>query len=243
LTAAVGGIVPEKPRRCTALVEAVRLLTSDVIEVDLRMQEPPEFAFDAGQWVSVPFGPKIVRAYSIASTPLSRRVITLCADVAPGGVGSQWMRSLSDGATVEFKGPTGGFVFSRSDTRRPLFVAEEIGIVPIRSILTELYTTGFGRPATLIQWGRDSGWLVYAAEFRSLARRYPAFSYFPVVREAPAGWRGDKGEPPAVVDRLVHSVDRLVAYVCGGEATIKAVRQVLTAKGLDRKSVKWEKFW
>jgi ferredoxin-NADP reductase len=235
--------VPEKPKRCTASVAAVRHLTPDVIEVDLRMQEPPEFAFDAGQWVSVPFGPKIVRAYSIASTPLSPRVITLCADVAPGGVGSRWIRSLAEGAMVEFKGPTGGFVFARSDPRRPLFVAEEIGIVPIRSILGELYETGFERPATLIQWGRDPGWLIYEAEFRSLARRYPAFRYFPAIREAPAGWRGDKGEVPEVVDRLTHSVDRLVTYVCGGEATIKAVRQVLLAKGLDRKAVKWEKFW
>jgi NAD(P)H-flavin reductase len=235
--------VPDKPKRCTASVQAVRHLTPDVIEVDLRMQEPPEFAFRAGQWVSVPFGPKIVRAYSIACTPLARGLITLCADVAPGGVGSQWIRSLSEGTVVEFKGPTGGFVFTWDDSRRPLFVAEEIGIVPIRSILTDLYATGIGRPVTLIQWGRDPGWLIYGAEFRSLARRNPAFSYFPTIREAPAAWRGEKGELPEVVDRLVHSVDRLVAYVCGGEGTIKAVRQALTAKGLDRKSVKWEKFW
>jgi ferredoxin-NADP reductase len=235
--------VGEKPRRCTASVESVRHLTPDVIEIDLRMQEPVELSFEAGQWVSVPFGPKIVRAYSIASTPLSPRVITLCADVAPGGIGSQWIRSLAEGARVEFKGPTGGFVLAGSDPRRPLFVAEEIGVVPIRAILTELSGAGFARPATLIQWGRDPDWLIYAAEFRALARQYPPFNYFPAVREAPEGWRGDKGELPSVVERLTHSVDRLVAYVCGGDATIKAVRQTLVAKGLDRKAVKWEKFW
>jgi NAD(P)H-flavin reductase len=235
--------MPEKPKQCTASVEAVRYLAPDVIEVDLRMREPPELVFDAGQWISVPFGSKIVRAYSMASPPLSRSVITLCADVAPAGVGSQWMRSLGAGTTVEFKGPTGSFVFSRSDGRRPLFVAEEIGIVPIRSIVADLYGTGFERPVTVIQWARDPSWLIYATEFRELARGYPTFRYFPAVREAPAGWRGDKGEAAEVVDRLTHSVDHLVAYVCGGEVMIKTVRQVLTAKGLDRKSVKWEKFW
>ena len=81
------------------------------------------------------------------------------------------------------------------------------------------------------------------SEFRSLARRYPGFTYVPAVREAPAAWRGETGEPAQVIDRLVHSVDRLVVYVCGGGDTVNAVRDALVKKGMDRKSVKWEKFW
>jgi ferredoxin-NADP reductase len=235
--------VAQKPRQCRATVVSTREITPAIIEVDLRMEEPAELVFEAGQWVSVPFGPKIVRAYSMASPPTRRRVITLSVDVAPGGLGSQWMRGLKAGDEVQFKGPTGGFVFNRADPRRTLFVAEEIGIVPIRSILTELYETGYGRPNALIFWARDPSWLVYDADFRSLARRYPSFSYFAVVREAPAGWHGEKGEAHEVVDRLVHSVDRLVAFVCGGGETINRVRDVLVKRGMDRKSVRWEKFW
>ena len=73
---------------CKARVEAVRRLTPEILEVDLRLLEPAEFVFEAGQWVSVPLGPKSVRAYSVTSTPVNRRWITLCADVAPGGIGS-----------------------------------------------------------------------------------------------------------------------------------------------------------
>ena len=47
--------------------------------------------FDAGQWISVPFGPKVVRAWTILSSPTRRRTITLSVDVAPGGMGSQWL--------------------------------------------------------------------------------------------------------------------------------------------------------
>ena len=65
----------------------------------------------------------------------------------------------------------------------------------------------------------------------------------PAVREAPAGWRGEKGEVVDIVERLVHSVDRLAVYVCGGGETINRVRDALVKKGMDRKSVKWEKFW
>jgi ferredoxin-NADP reductase len=226
-----------------AEVAAVRSLTPEVIEVDLVVVDPADFRFKAGQWISVPFGPKTVRAWSMVSSPARKGPITLSVDVAPGGIGSQWIRGLGVGASVPFKGPTGGFVFDRADPRRPLFVAEEIGIVPIRSILTELYETGHGRPTALVFWAREPGGLLYDADFRSLARRYPSFSYFPVAREAPAAWRGDRGELAGAVDRLVHSVDRQVAYVCGGGETIKQVREVLMAKGMDRKSVKWEKFW
>ncbi len=229
--------------QCRARVEVVRFLTSEIIEVDLALLEPAEFSFEAGQWVSVPFGPKSVRAYSIASTPVNRRQITLCADVAPGGIGSKWFRSLRPGQVVEFKGPTGGFVFNRADPRRPLFVAEEIGIVPIRSTLWDLYQTGFGRPATLIYWCRNPSWLAYDAEFRLMSRRYPSLEYLPVVREPGGGWQGEKGEAPDVVERTVPAVEGLIAYVSGGGEMINKVRAVLMARGMERKAVKWEKFW
>ena len=122
-------------------------------------------------------------------------------------------------------------------------VAKEIGIVPIRSILTHLFETGYGRPTALIYWARNPGWLVYDADFRSLARRYPGFSYLPVLREPPPTWRGEKGEPAEAVDRLVFGVDKLIVYVCGGGETVNRVRDTLVKKGMDRKSVKWEKFW
>ncbi len=229
--------------QCRAKVEAVRSLTPNIVEVDLSLLEPAEFSFDAGQWVSVPFGPKSVRAYSIASAPANQRRVTLCADVAPGGIGSKWFRTLQPGQVVEFKGPTGGFVFNRADPRRPLFVAEEIGIVPIRSILWDLCQTGFGRRALLIYWCRDPSWLAYEAEFRLLARRYPSFEYLPVVREPAGGWQGEKGEAPDLVERTVPSVEGLIAYVSGGGEMINKVRAVLMAKGMERKAVKWEKFW
>src|SRR3989304_1571414 len=132
---------------CKTQVAAVRRLTAEILEADLAMRERGGFPFEAGRWVSVPLGPKTARAYTIASTPASRSQITLCADVTPGGIGSRGFRALAPGQVVEFKGPTGGFVVTRADPRRPPFVAEEIGIVPIRSILWGLYQPGFGPPA------------------------------------------------------------------------------------------------
>jgi CDP-4-dehydro-6-deoxyglucose reductase, E3 len=232
-----------KPGRCRARVIAVRRLAPEILEADLRMEEPATLAFEAGQWVSIPFGPKIVRAYSIASTPASPSVITLCADVAPGGIGSAWFRGLAPGAPVDFQGPLGGFLFSRADARRPLFVAEEIGVVPIRSIVTALYATAFDRPTALVHWGREPHWLAYHEEFGSLARQCPGFTYRPVVARAPDGWTGSRGSLIDTVAEVAPPIGGLVVYVAGGERTIHGVRDLLTSRGLDRKAVKWEKFW
>jgi phenol hydroxylase P5 protein len=229
--------MPATPAACRARVTAVRAPAPAILEADLVLVEPPALEFEAGQWVSVPFGPKTVRAYSIASTPRSPTTITLCADVAPDGLGSRWFRALAPGAEVEFKGPLGGFILPRSDARRPLFVAEEIGIVPIRSILADLDEAGVDRPATLVYQARSEADLVYDDEFRALARRHPGFAYHPGVSA------GEGARAEALVDRLVTDVTGLVAYVAGGGATIAKVREVLMGKGLERKAVKWEKFW
>jgi ferredoxin-NADP reductase len=207
-----------------------------VLEAELSMDDPPRLDFDAGQWVSVPFGPKIVRAYTIASTPREATSITLCADVTPDGLGSKWFRALAPDQVVEFKGPLGGFVFDPADARRPIFVAEEIGIVPIRSIVAWLGETGVLPPSMLIYEARDRASLVYDAEFAALARRDARFVYHPLV---------DGGSETLVdaVARLVTDTTGTVAYVAGGEQTIKRVRAVLTSRGMERKAVKWERFW
>jgi ferredoxin-NADP reductase len=224
-----------KARDCRARVVASRRLAPAIIEVDLRMDDPPRLDFDAGQWISVPFGPKTVRAYSIASTPRDREIITLCADVAPAGPGSRWFEALAPGAEIAFKGPLGGFVFDRADPRPPLFVAEEIGVVPIRSILKDLDETGVDRPITLVQWAPTEEGLAYQHDFVELVRRRPRFVYHPIVANG---------------ERLLEAAERAapvdgsgVAYVAGGEATIKKLRAALIARGLERKAVKWERFW
>lgn len=232
----------EKPRECRARVRSVVALAPEVLEATLVMEEPEELLFAAGQWVSVPFGPRVVRAYSIASAPRARREIALTADLAPAGTGSRWFRSLAPGDEVRFKGPLGGFVLPPDEGRRPLLVAEEIGIVPIRSILLDLAASGFARPVRLGYWARHREGLVYDAELRALAGGHPAFAYHPLVGAAAPGGPGG-GALGQLVERLTPTVENLVVYLAGGEAMIHSVRDALVARGLERKAVKWEKFW
>jgi ferredoxin-NADP reductase len=115
--------------------------------------------------------------------------------------------------------------------------------VPIRSILEDLHAAGDLRPAQLAYWARRPSGLVYDAEFRLRTRQVPSFAYHPLVGTAdPAGTAAPEALG-ALVDRLTPSVKNLVAFVAGSERMIHRVRELLMAKGLARKAVKWEKFW
>ena len=98
---------------------ALRAVTPEIIEVDLAVIEPADFTFEAGQWISVPFGPRSCAPGAWSRRPPRKGVLTLSIDVAPGGIGSQWVRGLQPGDAVRFKGPTGGFVFDRADRAAP----------------------------------------------------------------------------------------------------------------------------
>jgi ferredoxin-NADP reductase len=113
------------------------------------MVEPPELAFEAGQWIAIPLDEKTVRPYSMASPPSERRVIRLCVDVKPGGSGSRYFRELRMGDEVRFQPPLGTLTLIRDSTAPVLMIAEEIGVVPFRSILLAQAELGVPRPMTL----------------------------------------------------------------------------------------------
>jgi phenol hydroxylase P5 protein len=94
----------------------------------------------------------------------------------------------------------------------------------------------------LVYGVRDARSLVYDAEFRSLARRHPGFAYRPVIGEAGGG---SAGVVMQVTDALAAvGIDAgVIAFVAGGQSFIAAVRDALMARNLDRKAVKWERFW
>ena len=223
----------EKPRDCSGRVVEVRWLAPKVVEADLELLEPPLLVFQAGQWISIPLGPKSVRAYSIASPPSQSRLLTLCVDVGPHGPGSRWFKALTVGQHVSFKAPNGDFVISKGSGRAPIFVAEEIGIVPIRSMLLDLFEGGVAGEILLLFGASKPELLVYHDEIQAMAERYPHLRYVPSLDEPL--WE--------LIERTVPSTAGKEAYLCGGGVMIAKVREWLLARGMERKLIKREKFW
>jgi len=219
-----------------ALVERVRDLTHDVRELTLRLREPKDIRFKAGQFISFNLTPPggerlMIRPYSIASPPDQSDTITLVFNRVPGGRGSTYLFNLREGDPVIFEGPQGSF-YLRERTRDVLFVATGTGIAPIRSMLLDLMHHGYGGAATLY-WGlRSQRDLYYQEEFDALAIRSPNVSFAIALSRPELGWQAYAGRVTGLVKERVTSVKNLDVFLCGNHAMIRDVTQIIRAKGL-----------
>jgi CDP-4-dehydro-6-deoxyglucose reductase, E3 len=219
-----------------ATVDRVRDLTHDVRELGLRLREPKDIQFKAGQFISfnltLPGGERLmIRPYSIASPPNESDRITLVFNRVQGGRGSTYLFNLREGDTVAFEGPQGSF-YLRERMRNVLFVATGTGIAPIRSMLLDLVNNGYAGAATLY-WGlRSQRDVYYQQEFEALAVRYPNVSFAIALSRPEAGWQAYAGRVTDLVDARVTSVKNLDVFLCGNHAMIRDVTHIIQAKGL-----------
>jgi CDP-4-dehydro-6-deoxyglucose reductase, E3 len=219
-----------------ATVDRVRDLTHDVRELGLRLREPKDIQFKAGQFISFNLTPPgserlIIRPYSIASPPNESDRITLVFNRVQGGRGSTYLFNLREGDAVAFEGPQGSF-YLRERMRNALFVATGTGIAPIRSMLLDRVNNGYAGAATLY-WGlRSQRDVYYQQEFEALAVRYPNVSFAIALSRPEAGWQAYAGRVTDLVDARVTSVKNLDVFLCGNNAMIRDVTQIIRAKGL-----------
>jgi len=230
--------------RCTANV----LITPRVHEARIELVDPPQFAFKAGQFITVPVAEGVLRSYSIASAPEDPRWLKVAVDVQPGGPGSRFFASLQPGQELKFQGPYGAFVVRDDAHPHLVFVGTGTGIAPLRSMILDLERRGQGhRRMTLFFGVRFADDLMYHDEFLALAAKHPdTFTYIPSLsRPEGSDWPGDTGRVTTVIPRLLppEVAAEATAYLCGSKEMLKEVTEILVGLGMDRKQVKKEQFW
>lgn len=224
-------------QRFTAKVIAIRQLTHDVRQIDLRLIEPPEISFKAGHFVSfeVPdlrTGRTVTRPYSIASAPSSSRTISLLLNLVLQGPGSTYLFGLREGDETKFTGPAGNFYLRDDPERDLLFVATGTGIAPLRSMWLANADSAKPRRTTLF-WGlRSQRDLYYQDELARISREYPGSSHVITLSRPEPGWNGPSGRVTPLVERDIQDVKRLAVYLCGNSGMIAEVTRIIQAKGL-----------
>ena len=221
----------------TAVVSRVQDLTHDVRAIELRLVEPGDMTFKAGQFVSFEVLQEgmtrpVTRPYSIASSPVQRDRLLLILNLVQGGPGSTYLFGLREGSRTQFKGPAGAFYLRDDGTRDLLFVATGAGIAPLRSMILAQLERASSQSVSLL-WGLRSQRDVYLQEeLHALASAHPKFSYVTTLSQPESGWQGVSGRVTALIEQRIHSVSNLAVYLCGGSGMIKDVTARLHAKGL-----------
>jgi len=247
--------------KCCAEVVAVLDLTYDVKEIRLKLIDPPSLDFTAGQYITIevtetkadPLTGVVTthlknRPYSIVSSPKERFEIRLCVDRVGNGPGSSFLHALKQGDCLDYFVPMSYFKVNEEETTALLFVATGTGIAPLKSMIQYRIQTGCSRPITLY-WGlRREEDLYYQEALEAWSKQYPHFQYVTTLSQphAPSGhsptWRGMRGRVTDII-QCIEKVDNLSAYLCGNGAMIKEAREILLSKGMEKKSIHFEKFF
>jgi len=196
----------------------------------LRFAIPGGLAFRPGQFLSclLPIGgERLIRPYSIASSPEQADRVELLLDRVPDGPGSAYLFALPVGARVDFTGPWGTFVLDRAPEVEAVFVALGTGIAAIRPMLHRA-AEGATHPLTLL----------YATDQ-------------PIYREELAAIPGltvDVVAPTAAEDEirrrwLEPDADRTRQFfVCGVGDIVPRLRDLLRGAGYARRAVQYERW-
>lgn len=211
-----------------AVLEAVHDHGHDTRSLVFRPDAP--VAFRPGQFLSclIPAGDqRLVRPYTVASSPEEPQRLELLLNRVPDGPGSGWLFARLPGDALAFTGPWGTFVLDAAPDAEAVFVAQDTGIAAIRPMLHRALATA-----------RHPLRLVYAADrpiYRDELAALPGVdtSFVPTAAlEATVATRFLAADD----DRSRHF------FVCGVGDVVTRLRDRLRAGGYARRAVQYEKW-
>jgi len=206
------------------------------------------FNFVPGQFLSLQLpvdGKILTRPYSIASNPEDEEPLEICLNLVPGGQGSHYLFSLGVGDSVNFTGPWGTFTLDQAPAAEGIFLADGIGIVPIRPMIHRALMQNAQFSLRLLYSTDCEQDLLYRNDIEMWTRQYVQFSLEIFLRH-PSERR------PALQGSLLEYVeDRYVKrdedrsrcfYICGVGAQVTQLRDLLRGAGYQRRAVLYEKW-
>jgi glycine betaine catabolism B len=149
------------------LLRSMTLVSSQAIAGDVTsfsFSPKHRFGFRAGQHglLFIPKGG--MKPFSIASSP-AEETIMIGTRLSSGSKFKLALAALKPGDRVRFLAPLMNFTTTGTG-RELVFLAQGIGITPIRSILLDIADRGLGKKTTLVHVGHDHA---FRAETRQLA--------------------------------------------------------------------------
>ena len=232
----------------SATVEYSKVLTHDIKELRITLNEPAEISQQPGQYVQIqapsPEGP-VFRAYSISSPSYESNVVELMVRLVPGGIGSTYLHNLNADDPVIFTGPYGEFRLNEDPQVEIVCVGGGCGMAPMKNIIYTLYDRWPDRACWLFFGCRTTRDVFYLEQFEQLARKHPNFHlvYALSDRLGPQEkWDGETGFIHLAADEHLESGTRRQAFLCGPPPMIEAVTRVLKDKGLRPEDIFYDKF-
>ncbi|HEY8075683.1 MAG TPA: FAD-binding oxidoreductase [Labilithrix sp.] len=217
-----------------------------------RFQGDPlcRFVYWPGQFCSFVLnidGKKVVRSYSISSTPTRPYSLEVTIKRVPGGLVSNWLPdNLKVGDRVELAGPKGKFCLVPGKIPpKILFLSAGSGITPLMSMSRWLCDVAAEVDVKFFNSVRSPDDIIFEKELEMLTSRYTLFEPINITasRTSRKGWTGMSG-------RLSREMLEMVApdfrerhiYICGPQGFMDCAKELVAATGFDMVNYHAESF-
>jgi ring-1,2-phenylacetyl-CoA epoxidase subunit PaaE len=224
----------------------------DAVVVTLTPSDPTAFGFTQGQYLTFKKdfdGEELRRSYSICVAP-DEGSLQVGIKRVDGGAFSTWANTeLSVGDTVEAMAPMGSF-FAAGATDHPHYLgfAGGSGITPVMSILKTALTTDPTARFTLVYANRSPNTIMFREELEDLKNIYIGrLNVIHILEDDSQDidlFKGRvDGEKCAALFRNWIDISAVaMAYICGPEPMMLAIRDALLGHGFASDQIRYELF-
>ena len=224
--------------------------THDVYTFRLQGDPLCRFVYWPGQFGSLVLnidGKKVVRSYTISSTPTRPFVLEFTIKRVPGGLVSNWLPdNIKVGDRLEVAGPKGKFSLIPGQVpSKILFLGAGSGVTPVMSMGRWLCDVAANIDIQFFNSVRSPDDIIFEKEIEYMAQRYSMFT-----STAISGTRGTKGDWQGLSGRISEPIINLVSpdlhereiYMCGPEGFMDAAKELLGNMGFDLAKLHSESF-
>lgn len=225
----LSGYSLEQVRTLPAKVDKITAISSDVIELQLRMPPNASFRYLSGQYINIIKG-DYKRSYSIANTHSASPLVFFIKNYGGGRFSNYLFNEAKINDLLRIEGPIGTFFYRKTTKTNIIFLATGTGIAPVKAILEQMDENNsdvIDKNIYLFFGGRTEEDLFWKPEFKNIN-----VHFIPVLSRSSEDWHGEKGYVQNIVISNEIDLADSVVYACGSENMIKDSRELLIKNGL-----------
>ncbi|MFI1744776.1 2Fe-2S iron-sulfur cluster-binding protein [Thalassobellus sediminis] len=235
-------------------IKDIKRETNKAISITFNLTEnlKDAFAFKAGQYITLKTeidGHEVRRDYSLCSSPKSGDLKVAVKEVTDGTFSSYANNSLKVGDVLEVAPPKGRFVFTPNDskTKNIAAFAAGSGITPVLSIIKCALEEEVNSKVILVYGNKTTEDTMFLNEILELQHQYKdrfsvQFVFSQKDEDNAIFGRIEKSTVNYVVKNEYKHIEVDAFYLCGPEAMIHTVKDVLTDHGIDEERIHFELF-
>jgi ferredoxin-NADP reductase/mono/diheme cytochrome c family protein len=221
--------------------------THNCVSLRFRVAEPDAFRAKPGQFLTFDWlidGEKLVRSYSISSSPTQAGFIEITVKQAEQGRVSTFLNErVPSNLTVEARGPAGRFCFDEKQHHGIVLFAGGSGITPMMSMLRYIDDLCLDTKVTLFYSVRTQRDVIFERELDDLQERLPNFQRLIVPTQPDQGWAGPSGRlGREMLIKAFDANDEQTFFLCGPEPFMNHVDSILQSLGVSQSRILREVF-